>query len=160
MSAERLTRVNGRALFVGRELPDGPWHDEPDHVEFRSPEGLPCILHRNGLGAWCGYVGVPTGHPWHRRGCDDVPAEVHGGLTYAAECQGSICHVPQPGESDDVWWLGFDCVHLGDQSLSDVFCSLERPDIFGHRSDTYRTVEYARAETLLLAAQAAAAASA
>ena len=25
-----------------------------------------------------------------------------------------ICHLPEPGEPDDVWWLGFDCAHLGD----------------------------------------------
>lgn len=41
-----LTRVNGKAFFRGAELPAGPWHDEPDHVDFRSPEGIACILHR------------------------------------------------------------------------------------------------------------------
>src|SRR5215510_304522 len=25
-----------------------------------------------------------------------------------------ICHTPSPGEPDNVWWLGFDCCHLGD----------------------------------------------
>lgn len=155
MSNDRLTRVNGRALFLGRELPPGPWHDEPDHVDFRSPSGLPCILHRNGLGSWCGYVGVPPGHPWHGKNYDDVPCDVHGGLTYAERCQGPLCHVPQPGESDDVWWLGFDCNHIGDRSLSDLYWGIERPDLFSHRDGEYRTVDYVRIETISLAEQAA-----
>jgi len=25
-----------------------------------------------------------------------------------------ICHIPQPGRSGDVWWLGFNCAHGGD----------------------------------------------
>ena len=25
-----------------------------------------------------------------------------------------ICHIPDQGEPDDVWWLGFDCLHGGD----------------------------------------------
>lgn len=164
MSAERLTRVDGKAMYLGRELPAGPWHDEPDHVDFRSPDGLPCILHRNGLGAWCGYVGVPPGHPWHGQPYDAVSCDVHGGLTYSGRCQGPLCHVPQPGESDDVWWLGFDCLHSGDLSLfevaqrgrSEIPASWVPPGL-GAWTASYKTVEYVRAETLSLATQAAAA---
>lgn len=43
--------------------PVGPWTTEPDRVDFRHA-GLPCILHRGFLGAWCGYAGVPPGHRW------------------------------------------------------------------------------------------------
>jgi hypothetical protein len=28
----------------------------------------------------------------------------------------TICHLVSPGENDRVWWIGFDCVHLGDLS--------------------------------------------
>ncbi len=95
--------------------PRGQWDDEPDRVEFVA-HGLTCLLHRNHFGAWCGYVAVPSGHPAHGIGYDDVhelnpELHVHGGLTYSGVCEGAICHIPKPGEPDDVWWFGFDCAH-------------------------------------------------
>ena len=144
---------SGRLCFRGRELPDGPWHAEPDRVEFRHA-GLPCLLVRGPMGAWCGYVATPPGHPWRTRDLmlgddipDDVP-EVHGGVTYMEPCQDDVCHVPAPGESDDVMWVGFDCSHAGDLSLAWMREYL----IYG----VYRDVAYARRETEQLAAQAAA----
>lgn len=154
------------------EWPAGPWTDEPDHVEFRH-EGLPCILHRSpASGAWCGYVGVPPGHPWHGLGYDYVDADAHGGLTYADACRGPVCHVPAPGEPDDVWWLGFDCAHAGDFApmLSALVAAVGRPrrpyvhekalafEAANPRSiavDVYRDVAYVRRETEALAEQAA-----
>lgn len=129
--------------------PAGPWDGEPDHVEFEHA-GLPCLLHRGPSGAWCGYVAVAPGHPAHGTPYMDVDVSVHGGLTYGAACQGSICHVPKPGEPDNVWWLGFDCVHDGDQApghlaLNGLLWS----------GGTYRTMEYARRETEYLARQLA-----
>jgi hypothetical protein len=133
--------------FRGVVLPPGPWHDEGDHEDFRSPEDVPCIIHRNRVGAWCGYVAVPPGHPWHGANYTEVPAEVHGGLTYSDGCNGEICHVPSHGESDDVWWLGFDCCHSGDMTFYDL--------VDGRIwAGVYKTADYARAETLRLAAQA------
>ncbi len=96
--------------------PAGPWDSEPeDRVEWRS-QGMPCLTVRNRHGAWCGYVGLTPGHPWYGKDYDSIDAEVHGGLTYGGKCGGPICHVPQPGEPDDVWWLGFDCSHYLDIS--------------------------------------------
>lgn len=38
----RVTRdANGRASYNGKPLPDGPWHTEVEHEEFRSPSGRP-----------------------------------------------------------------------------------------------------------------------
>lgn len=149
-----ITRdADGRARYLGALLPDGPWHTESEHEEFRSPSGRPCLLHRNNMGAWCGYVAVAPGHPWHGKEYDQINPypEVHGGLTYSARCQGPLCHVPQPGESDDVWWLGFDCIHSGDLSLYDVAQGREGLRFY---SESYKTADYARRETLLLAEQA------
>lgn len=41
---------------------------------------------------------------------------MHGGITYADSCNENalICHVPQPGEADEVHWFGFDFAHGGD----------------------------------------------
>jgi len=157
--AERITRADGIASWRGHPLPAGPWHGEPDHLEFRSPEGIPCILHRSSLGAWCGYVGVSPGHPWHGKDYGDINEpypDVHGGLTYAERCRGAVCHVARPGESDDVWWLGFDCNHSGDLSLYDV--SEGRTDGIRFSSmESYKTINYVREQALSLAAQAHAA---
>jgi hypothetical protein len=146
---------NGHLAILGieqRVVSDGPWHDEPDHVDFEHA-GLACILHRGPAGAWCGYVAVPPGHPWHGKGYD-CEVDVHGGITYAQKCQGDICHVAKPGEPDDVWWLGFDCNHHGDLDLQKV-TEYGRGNAFdGYFHLEYRTVDYARRETQRLANQA------
>lgn len=154
-------RIDGRAHYIGKELPEGPWHAEPDHLDFEAHR-FACILHRGPVGAWCGYVAVPPGHPWHGKGYDEVRLrgdedawpEVHGGLTYAERCQGAICHVTTNGP-DDVWWLGFDCCHSGDLMAFD----LRRNDDLGvldgfTRHGEYRTLSFVRAQTEHLAEQA------
>lgn len=103
---------------------EGPWVGEPDKMQWQDPAtGLPCLIVRNSecTGALCGYVGVPPGHPLHGKSYNDVEVSVHGGLTFADKCRpeaddGGICHVADPGEPDDVWWLGFDCAHAMDLS--------------------------------------------
>lgn len=149
-------------------LPDGPWQHEPDRVEFRHG-GLPCLLKRAPYGQWCGYVGVPPGHPWHKKSFGSVPAQVHGDLTYGKSCDEelAVCHIPQPGESDDIWWLGFDCGHRDDcvprgdearmqvrmQNMFSIFgSSYEEPDL-GTIDGEYRDVAFVRAETIKLAGQ-------
>lgn len=119
---------------------EGPWRSEPDKAQWPDEAtGLPCLLVRNRMGALCGYVGVPPGHPWHGVGYSCNPStredeswgsdertspesaiEVHGGLTFSDKChpmtneaQG-VCHVAEAGEPDDVWWFGFDCSHAWD----------------------------------------------
>lgn len=103
----------------------GPWNREPDRIAWTdATTGYPCIMRRVPAGAWCGYVGVPEGHPFY--GLDETAASVcalrvHGGLTYAAPCTGDptrgICHVAS--DAVERWWLGFDCGHNGDLLPSD-----------------------------------------
>jgi hypothetical protein len=136
------------------DWPAGPWHNEPDRVDFEHA-GFACLALRNHYGAWCGYVAVPPGHPMHGRPYDDVDAEVHGGLTYSHACDGAICHVPRPGESDNVWWLGFDCSHAWDLVPAlDGLCHGRFPTLFDHA--TYRDLEYVQNEIRSLAEQLAA----
>lgn len=93
----------------------GPWQTEPDRVEWEHA-GLPCLMVRHPAhGHWCGYAAVPPGHPFHGKTCDDVDVDAHGGLNYSHPCAGRVCHVPKPGDPDDVWWFGFDCGHFMDQ---------------------------------------------
>lgn len=82
---------------------DKPWINEPDHSEF-DYRGFPCIINRNPIGALCGYVGISPEHHFHGKDYKELHIEVHGGLTYAGFCN----------QSDNIWWLGFDCAHCFD----------------------------------------------
>lgn len=159
----------------------GPWDDEPDKKQWLDEAtGLPCLAVRaSALGHWCGYVGVPVGHPAYGKGYADLDVTVHGGLTFADRCvrhdrehwerwrnrhagdaheaanypRGDavlrladadlqraladydafialsearhVCHVPERGETDEVWWLGFECARL--RELSPGSCRLWAP---------------------------------
>lgn len=136
----------------------GPWQEEPDKVEWTTL-GFPCLITRiPRLGHLCGYLAVPPGHPWHGKSYNDEgwDPEVHGGLTYAAKCSEFVCHVPAAGESDDVWWLGFDCAHSWDVSpgLEANYVRLGLGFSLSECPTVYRTVEYVRAQVEDLARQA------
>lgn len=136
--------------------PRGAWDSEPDKRQWLDEAtGLPCLIVRNGpeLGALCGYVGVPKGHPAHGKEYDDVSVDVHGGLTFASGCSHGaedreICHKVEPGEPDDVWWLGFDCAHLGD-----VCPGMQRYARLSYGHDTYKDFDYVVREVQRLAKQ-------
>lgn len=108
-----IQTVEGRAVLngahTGKVAPPGPWWDEPDRVEWMHPTGVECRAIRGPFGAWCGYAGVPKGHPLYGADYTGLSAEVHGGLTYAGELRGSTS-----------WWLGFDCAHAGDVTPSNL----------------------------------------
>ena len=84
--------------------PAGPWHREPDKIQWQDEAtGLPCLIVRGPVGSLCGYVGVPSGHPLHGKDastcmrqpaceeswCDHRPdsvLSVHGGVTFSDSC--------------------------------------------------------------------------
>jgi hypothetical protein len=44
----------------------GPWDDEPDLENLTTAEGFDALVFRaSWSGNFCGYVGVPPGHPWY-----------------------------------------------------------------------------------------------
>lgn len=135
-----------------RKWPPGAWDDEPDRIEWRAPGSkLPRLALRNNFGAWCGYVGLSEDHPLYGKTWSDPKAEalsVHGGLTFGNACAGHICHVPRAGESDHVWWLGFDCCHSGD-----VAPGLRLPPDGLQDYEHYRDAAYVIREVEALAAQ-------
>lgn len=140
------------------EWGDGPWQTEPDRLEWKH-QGFPCLMLRTEMGNWCGYVAVEKGHPYYEKNSGDLEVDVHGGLNYAAHCSGHICHVPAPGESDEVWWLGFDCAHCGDivpsmvAHLRHLGAMWEPSRLF---PESYKDVAYVRKEVNELADQLAA----
>lgn len=105
--------------------------------------GLPCIARKNKYGAWCGYVGVPPDHPWTKLGYD-VPACVHGGVTYNEPCDGDpvngVCHTGPDGRH----WIGFDCMHSGDFV----------PGLSAYIGDVFRDLSYVKEQCANLARQA------
>jgi len=57
----------------------------------------------------CGYVGLPEEHQLHNKGYDEEgfpDLDIHGGITFADSF----------GEGN-LWFLGFDCAHMGDQTM-------------------------------------------
>lgn len=148
----------------------GAWDGEPDKVQWTDEAtGLVCLAKRNyDSGNWCGYVGVDATHPWHGKDYDDLPdygPGVHGGLTYADACQegppaATICHIPEPGQPDHLWWFGFDCHHCDDLApgYAARYRDAEYSAIF--TDGIYRTLQYVRNECRDLAWQIASAASA
>lgn len=89
----------------------GPWDGELDKAVWVH-DGVDCMIKRNTVGAWCGYIGVKKGHPLFNKQYHCIltgDTDINGGLTYSDECNGDICHLSDDG--DHVWWFGFDCSH-------------------------------------------------
>lgn len=133
--------------------PPGRWDAEPDKVQWTDRDtDLPCLAVRNDLGAWCGYVAVEPGHPFHGVDAESVPAEAHGGLNYADFCQGDVCHVPDPGKPEHVWWFGFDCGHVGD-FVPGMAWAADPALLPRWLTVVYRDLDYVAAECVSLARQ-------
>jgi hypothetical protein len=140
----------------------GPWQDEPDRVDFVHA-GFACFAKRHpSFGSWCGYVGVPREHPLYRRDWDEVDGlDVHGGVNYSAKCDpaSGICHVPEPGMPDDVWWLGFECAHGFDlvpgtqATLRVLMGEAWRENEWLRTREVYRALPYVRRQIEALADQ-------
>jgi hypothetical protein len=111
--------------------------------------GLQCIVTRADIGCkdgWsqhrCGYVRIPQGHVWHGMDYNDIPADTHGGLTFAQI-------EPCSHEDGTGYWIGFDCVHCGDARFPVGF---EHPT-YGPEDGHYWLLSEVQAETERLADQ-------
>lgn len=100
-----MERIEYRDVIDKAEWARGEWSGEPDKIQWMDEgTGLPCLIVRGPVGALCGYVGVPEGHPFHGLGysscrhgacpdkrdyCDHTPESIlraHGGVTFAGGC--------------------------------------------------------------------------
>jgi hypothetical protein len=127
--------------------PEGPWKKEPDRVSWLD------IL-RNYGGSLCGYVAIPSSHPFYEKDYSKLQGiETHGGLTYSNHCNGTpdegICHSTE--HEDKVWWLGFDCAHLFDFSPNGTPLGIieKYPNIMNR----YKNIEYIKKEVKSLSEQ-------
>lgn len=134
---------------------EGPWQSEPDKKQWLDgATGYPCLIVRQiRLGHLCGYVGVPSSHPWFEKEPD---VSVHGRVNYGDKCAGLICHEVEEGEDDSVWWIGFDAMHGGDRTmLTDLYAEAFKDlPFFPHKLDTYKDFAYMENECRSLAQQA------
>lgn len=152
----------------------GPWTDEPDEIHWRSSaSGYPLLMWRNMTGGWCGYVGLPPGHPLADIHYDSselyAAISVHGGLTFGGRLEPSHDSVQIPPEYLEHWWIGFDCGHFGDvMPAMEALTSTVRPPAVrrmidrlfenfgeGRWRETYKTVDDVRLMVEDLAEQAA-----
>lgn len=108
--------------------------------------GFEWSVTHNGRGFRCGYVRVPTGHPWHGQDYDRVACDCHGGLTFAE------ADIPcGKGGEDNAWWVGFDCAHGGDASDPE----LPRSVVTSFEWGLVRTQEYVETQCRHICEQAA-----
>lgn len=146
---------------------EGEWMNEPDKRQFLDEEtGYPCLIVRSPTsGSLCGYVGMSESHPFFGKEYDDIPINVHGGLTFSDACQKSsdpahgICHI---ADNDNVWWVGFDTAHAFDfmpamdalmKSIPDFPQLPKLVNLHGEFMDIYRNIDYITAEIKSLARQ-------
>lgn len=87
-----------------------------DWLTNKLPDNLPFKME---FGWGNGYVVIPESHPYHGKSYDDIPVEVHGGLTY-----GSIITKHQidvfPGLTEEdigSFLVGFDTCHYQDNPI-------------------------------------------
>lgn len=136
----------------------GEWENEPDKIQYTDPAtGFPCLIVRTTLGHLCGYVGVNNQHKYFEKGYDEIPVDIE--LTYSDLCQPStdenqhtICHIPGKGETDNIWWLGFDCAHLGEISPGMSFYGNENLGSMC-KGEIYKNMNYVKKEISSLARQ-------
>lgn len=109
-----------------------PWLTEPDFEQW-THEGMKCEVRRNRLmGHLCGYVYLPDEHKLRGVSINELSSiDVHGGVTFF------------DGEK-----AGFDCAHAGDLQPYHPYGE-------GVGFDTYRSLEWVKAETNHMADQLA-----
>jgi hypothetical protein len=94
----------------------------------------------------CGYVRIPQGHVWHDKNYDDIPVDVHGGLTFS-DLEACL-HEDGVG-----YWIGFDCAHLGDSHFPPGDLEALRYNFGSLAEGHYWTLPEVREETERLADQ-------
>jgi len=58
-----------------------------------------------------GYVRIAEGHPFYDKGYENIPVNVHGGLTFSE-------HIMDNEKWSDGYWVGFDTAHYGDNQTN------------------------------------------
>lgn len=121
-------------------LRGGAWDHEDDFEEITASD-LTCVLQRDRLGHWCGYVALPDKHPWAKKTAESIKTSVYGGVKTVGTLDGY-----------DGTFVGFACAEPGD--LQPTMMKWKRETLI---SGIYRDFEFAKAEVEKLAAAVVAA---
>ena len=111
---------------------------EGDYLEwdYKTNSGInyKCRIIRNKyIKHLCGYVILTKDNKFYGKHYDDIPVQVHGGLTFSDFYEGD-------------WMIGFDCAHHGDITPG---CGYEHISGMG----TYKDMNFVKSECELLAEQ-------
>ena len=142
--------------------PKGPWLTEPDHVMWINDDsgGYRCVMRRNLIGAWCGFVGIPPTHTLYMVPHTDPSycyVDVHGDVTFSGfKDMESVLFSPPT----KTWWVGFDAMQDTDlcPGAGSVIPVTKARRIKGKVStieQEYRDMEYIQNEVNFLAVQLA-----
>lgn len=111
---KELQQKGDNALLNARYM--GIGHDDIftayDELDMDLPIKLIPSPHRWGpteRGWGNGYVRIAEGHKYYGKTYDDIPINVHGGLTFGD-------HIMDNDKWSDGYWVGFDTAHYGDNS--------------------------------------------
>lgn len=139
-----VSREEKIQLFGEVEGIEPEWLDEPDHYEWEYL-GLKCLLIRNCVGGWCGYVYAPL---YLVQGLDQNSLDVHGRVSFDEESEGGLR------------LLGFDCCHAYDLVPGLAETQLDHRKEFLKQNPTiplkpllYKNLEFAKKEAESLADQ-------
>lgn len=152
--------MNTRRFLDKSTWPVGPWITEPDHVYWIDADtSYRCVMRRNIIGAWCGFVGLPPPHTLYMIPyTDDVYTyvDVHGKVAFTAfNDDESILFVPPMR----TWWVGFDAMQDDDLcpgAGSGPPANRKQKRLTGFKSSVvqvYRDMDYVQNEVSLLANQ-------
>lgn len=140
---------------IKSEWGEGRWQTEPDMVTWDADNGMPCMIFRNPMGNFCGYVGVTRGISGPIFGIDYedelvTDIAVHGGLTFAGQFEDK-----DKQQNEYIWWFGFDCAHAYDFVPAIYATPTNTPEIKAllARDATYCDIEYVASEVNSLAFQ-------
>ena len=97
---------------------------------------------RYSVGYANGYVALPEDHKWYSMHYDEIPVDIHCGLTYSdylVSCS-TLLHF-----RNDLWVVGFDTRHGGDNldNWSRENCYNEVMELVKQCEDVYEGVAYA-----------------
>jgi len=122
---------------LAKTIASEPW------IKVFEAEGLICIIIRNVLMNYCGYVVIPNNHPLYGKPQEEIEdlLEVHGGITHV----GSLSWAP------NLFLIGFDCGHAHD--IVPAMMKYSPAYIETHQGAVYRDINYVEQEVRKLAKQ-------
>jgi hypothetical protein len=104
-----------QAISAPSGMEDRPWENEPDQVEWVDKDtGYACLICRNRLGAYCGYVFTDKSHPAYGVDSGTLNLDAHGGITLEQSADEYFSGSVTSFDARGLWVFGFDCAHCFD----------------------------------------------